>query len=99
MRDVRRGGLLTDNWFVNCVFWQDATGQVEVVERLFAGHPGTLRQNQFGLRLNLRDLPLGVQPGAAFGSRYTLKVPRMRQFGSIRCKPSFTICRRVNTRR
>src|SRR5882724_5193801 len=99
MREVRLGGLLTDNWFVRRVFRQDTAGEIEVVERLFAVHPGTLGKNEFRFRLDLRDLPLGIQLGAAFGSRYTLQVPRMRQFGSIRCKPSFTVCRRVDTSR
>jgi hypothetical protein len=58
--DIRLGGFLSDNWLVHGVLRQYAAGQIEVVEGLFAGHSGTLRENQLGLRLNLRDLPLGV---------------------------------------
>jgi hypothetical protein len=54
------GGFFCDNWFVCRVFRQDTAGQIEVVERLFAGHPGALRKNELWLGLNLRDLPLGI---------------------------------------
>jgi hypothetical protein len=96
MLSERWGRLFCDHRFVHRVFWQNAAGQIEVVERLLAGHPGTLRKNELRLRLNLSDLPLGIQPGPALGSRYTLQIPRMSQFGSIRCKPSFTVSRGVD---
>jgi hypothetical protein len=60
MRHIRLGGLFSDNRFVDRVFWQDTAGKIEVVKRLFAGHPWAPGKNQLRLRLDLRDLPLGV---------------------------------------
>jgi hypothetical protein len=60
MRNIRLRGLLSDNRFVCRVFRQDTAGQIEVVKRLFAGHPWALGKNQLRFRLDLRDLPLGV---------------------------------------
>jgi hypothetical protein len=53
-------GFFCDDRLVHRIFRQDAAGQIEVVERLFARHPGTLGKNEFRLRLNLCDLPMGI---------------------------------------
>jgi hypothetical protein len=60
MRQIRLRGLFSDNRFVDCVFWQDTAGQIEVVKRLFVSHPWAPGKNQLRFRLDLRDLPLGV---------------------------------------
>jgi len=66
------------------------------MEGLFASHPWTLGGNELRLGLNLRELVLGIQPGTSLGSGNPLQVPRVREFGAIRCKPPFTVGRRVH---
>jgi hypothetical protein len=71
-----------------------------VVESLFAGHPGTLRQDKLGLGWDVSgELSLGVQLGATLGGCDALQTAGVSEFTSVRYVPSLAVRRRVDARR
>ncbi len=94
------GSLLGDYRRIRFILGQNTAGEFEVVKGLLAVHARTLGPDKRGLGRDVSgELSLRVELGATLCGRDALDAAGVGQFLPIRREPSFTVRRRVDTRR
>src|SRR6202000_1561336 len=92
------GGFLCYERFIAAAIGQNAASQVDVVERLRAGHARAPCDSGHQLRLSRGDLVLSVELCTTLCCRYTLDLAGVSQLTAICDKPSLAIGRCANAR-